>query len=113
MSITFSLTSPESLKSFEEIDVSSFKNDIARSKFKAVLTKMLARIETPWETTLNSVWIQPALNACIKTSCDCGLFEKWADAGSGEKKGTELAQLVGMDPALMSKYSENLTKQAR
>ena len=92
-----SQSSADIVASIENVDAQSFANNVERAKAMAAVTKLLARLESPWETCMKLIWIQPALNACLKVCVDCNLFEKWVASGSGPKSGEELAQMSKFD----------------
>ena len=40
------------------VDSSSFATEAERAEAKAAAEKLLAKLETPWETTMKIVWLQ-------------------------------------------------------
>ena len=49
------------VSSISGVDSSSFANETERAEAKAAAEKLLAKLETPWETTMKTVWLQVIL----------------------------------------------------
>ena len=47
---------------------------------------------------------QPALTANVKTLIEAGLWSKWVEAGGNPSTVSELADLSGIDAALLGTY---------
>lgn len=104
----------------------SFENEDQRIKTLLAAYALVARLETPWETTArlcmgqvccsfcafaSSHWtdgcgLQLALGAALKVCKDLGLFEKWHEVGDKPMTAEELAKLVPCEAALLGKIPE-------
>ena len=80
-----------------------FSSESDRISIRNAAHAMLSRLETPWDACLRYFWTQPAFTAALKAGVDVGLFKKWKEAGGGVKSSKELADMTGVDAALMSR----------
>lgn len=53
-----SLTSDQFISSISDVDAKSFKNEVERSKARSAAEALIARLELPWEKSLDIVWKQ-------------------------------------------------------
>ncbi|EAT86515.1 hypothetical protein SNOG_06684 [Parastagonospora nodorum SN15] len=91
-----------------EISLSSLKDESQRSKALLAAYALVARLETPWETTARLCMGQPALGATLKVCMDLQLFERWHDVGDKSMSSTELAELVQCEAALLERFVRHL-----
>lgn len=82
----------------------SFKNEHERRKAVQLVQKLLANIETPWETASRLLLIDPFAIAALRTLVNLQLFSKWIPADS-PKSLAELAQLTSCDSRLLCECS--------
>lgn len=82
----------------------SFKNEHERRKAVQLVQKLLANIETPWETASRLLLIDPFAIAALRTLVNLQLFSKWVPADS-HKSLAELAQLTSCDSRLLCECS--------
>ncbi|PPJ58142.1 hypothetical protein CBER1_02562 [Cercospora berteroae] len=77
-----------------------FQDECERRNAVQLAYKLLAKIETPWETVSRMLMIDPFAIAALKTLINLQLFEKWQPVESA-KSLDELAQLTGCDSRLL------------
>lgn len=82
----------------------SFKNEHERRKAVQLVQKLLANIETPWETASRLLLIDPFAIAALRTLVNLQLFSKWVPADS-PKSLAELARLTSCDSRLLCECS--------
>ncbi|EKV16252.1 S-adenosyl-L-methionine-dependent methyltransferase [Penicillium digitatum] len=87
---------------------SSFENEDLRIKTLLAAYALVARLETPWETTARLCMGQPALGAALKVCKDLQLFENWHQVGDHAATADELSKLVPCETALLDRLLRHL-----
>ncbi|KAJ0108716.1 hypothetical protein J7T55_011206 [Diaporthe amygdali] len=97
------------LQTLNGISAESFENDGQRIEAVAAAYALVARLETPWDFVLRLAMGQPALGAALKIALDLQLYQKWHEAGDGEKSLEDLHKLVpSVEPKLLSRLLRHL-----
>ncbi|KAJ5497534.1 hypothetical protein N7463_009521 [Penicillium fimorum] len=90
------------------VTTSSFENEDQRTKTLLEAYALIARLESPWETTARLCMGQPALGAALKVCKDLELFENWHKVGGHAATADELSKLVPCETALLERILRHL-----
>jgi len=90
------------ITSLQGISANSFTNEAERIRARDALFETLRQVQSPWDIVWDHNWVSGSTNAAVKTLIDAGVFSKWAECDSSPKTSTELAELTGADPLLIS-----------
>ncbi|KAK4194886.1 S-adenosyl-L-methionine-dependent methyltransferase [Triangularia verruculosa] len=94
------------------INADSFSNEAERTRARDVVFEALRRIQSPWDIAWDQNWVNPAINAAVKTLIDAGVFKKWADeAGGSPITCSKLAELTGADELLIRRMMRAISGQ--
>ncbi|KAL0938432.1 o-methyltransferase [Colletotrichum truncatum] len=83
------------IQNIENVNFDSFNDEGERMQALSATQALLARLESPWDTTVRLNMTQPALGAALKTVNDLQLFQKWHEHGNGSLTSTQAAEIVG------------------
>ncbi|KAI9729020.1 MAG: hypothetical protein M1828_000105 [Chrysothrix sp. TS-e1954] len=65
----------EAMEMLDQLDQDAFEGDaILREQALAKARILCSRLETPWDSKTRMIWLQPAVNAAIKTLLQLGAF---------------------------------------
>ncbi|KAI5271725.1 S-adenosyl-L-methionine-dependent methyltransferase [Aureobasidium subglaciale] len=101
-------TSVNLLYLLRTVNSTSITSDLERAQLISATRSFLARIQSPWETIRSHLVDSPAVQLSLKVCMDLGLFQKWKDAGNGEKTAAELAVIAGCDEQLLHRFLRHL-----
>ncbi|KAL2022628.1 hypothetical protein VTK56DRAFT_4972 [Thermocarpiscus australiensis] len=99
------------IASLQGVDASSFASEAERIRARDAVFEALRRIQSPWDIAWDHVWVSGAINACIKTLIDAGVFKKWAEAGGEPITCSKLAELTGADELLIRRMMRAIAGQ--
>ena len=83
-------------------------DELARVRLRAAARRLVARVETPFETASALCFEHPVIYAALQTGVDLGLWEAWGRAGGGKRSVEDLAKLSPV-PCEMELLSDNLS----
>ncbi|KAK4170745.1 S-adenosyl-L-methionine-dependent methyltransferase [Triangularia setosa] len=90
------------LASLEAVNASSFPDEAERIRARDAVFETLRRIQSPWDIAWDQNWVNPAINAAVKTLINAGVFKKWADeAGGAPITCSKMSELTGADELLI------------
>ncbi|KAI5274716.1 hypothetical protein E4T47_02238 [Aureobasidium subglaciale] len=73
-----------------------------RSELVSAAQGLILEVERSWDTILRMGWSQPSIPATLCTLIDLKLFERWVASDDEVQSASDLGEMVGCDPALMS-----------
>ncbi|KAL2076176.1 hypothetical protein VTL71DRAFT_1119 [Oculimacula yallundae] len=80
-----------------------------REELLADARSLCNALETPMEAILRQGWANPALEASVRVGLDLKLFEALEKDRDSPKSSTQLAELTGSDPVLLSRILKHLS----
>ncbi|KAG7294536.1 hypothetical protein NEMBOFW57_004611 [Staphylotrichum longicolle] len=104
-------TADQLISNLKGIDATSFANDAERIRARDAIFEAFRRHKSPWDIAWDHNWVNPAINACIKTLSDAGVFTKWAEAGGEPITCSQLENLTGADALLIRRMMRALAGQ--
>ncbi|KAL2267367.1 hypothetical protein VTJ83DRAFT_4644 [Remersonia thermophila] len=99
------------IANLEGISASSFANEAERIRARDAVFEALRRIQSPWDIAWDHVWVSGAINACVATLINIGVFAKWAEIGGEPVTCTRLAELTGADELLIRRMMRVISGQ--
>ncbi|KAL1842331.1 hypothetical protein VTJ49DRAFT_5499 [Mycothermus thermophilus] len=99
------------IANLEGISASSFANEAERIRARDAVFEALRRIQSPWDIAWDQVWVSGAINACVSTLIEAGVFTKWAEAGGEPITCARLAELTGADELLIRRMMRAIAGQ--
>lgn len=71
------MATEEVVKSLDSIQLASFDTDTDRYEAMQAAKRLVARLETPFESAVSLTWADPVLLAGLKVCQDLGIWNKW------------------------------------
>ncbi|KAI9666748.1 MAG: hypothetical protein M1831_001523 [Alyxoria varia] len=99
---------PTLIQGLKNLRSDSFGSDVERREAASALSEALDEVELPVEKYAKFVWPNTTLYSTLQIASDLDLFKKWIDSGKEVQTHTQLAQLVNVEPAFLTRILKHL-----